>query len=209
MADPDDGELLRRWADGDEVAGQAFVERHFDAVYRFFRSKIDRGVEDLTQQVFLICADAAHRYRGEGRARSYVLGIARHVLYKRFRSERRYAHALRHAEPTAEALAGSPSSILRARSEVELLERALRRLPLDLQILLELQYWEDASIREIAEVLEIPAGTVKSRLARARAELRAQIEAAHVGPSLRDSTLEGLDTWVSELRDAFGRGDAS
>jgi RNA polymerase sigma-70 factor (ECF subfamily) len=80
----------------------------------------------------------------------------------------------------------------------------LRRIPLDLQILIELQYWEETTMREIAEILEIPSGTVKTRLARARALLREEIEAARAEPDVLRSTLDGLDGWVAQLRDAMG-----
>jgi RNA polymerase sigma-70 factor (ECF subfamily) len=204
MTDADDAALLRQWAAGDDVAGRAFVDRHFTSVYRFFRSKIDRAAEDLTQQVFAACAAEPDRYRGEGTARAFVLGIARHTLYKHFRKERREAQALQKGELSAADLGGSPSSALHARTEVQLLHHALRRIPLDLQILIELQYWEETTMREIAEILEIPSGTVKTRLARARALLREEIEAARAEPDVLRSTLDGLDGWVAQLRDAMG-----
>ena len=205
MTEPDDATLLRRWSAGDEIAGRTFVDRHFHSVYRFFRSKIDRAAEDLTQQVFAACAADPDRYRGEGTARAFVLGIARRILYKHFRKERREAQALRKGELSAADLGGSPSSALHARTEVQLLQHALRRIPLDLQILVELQYWEETTMTEIAEILEIPSGTVKTRLARARALLRQEIEAARAEPDLLRSTLEGLDTWAAHLREALDR----
>jgi RNA polymerase sigma-70 factor (ECF subfamily) len=204
VTEADDGALLRSWAQGDDVAGRAFVDRHFDSVYRFFRSKIDRAAEDLTQQVFAACAADPSRFRGEGTARAFVLGIARHVLYKHFRKERREAQALQRGELSAADLGGSPSSALRARTEVQLLHHALRRIPLDLQILVELQYWEEVTMTEIAAILEIPSGTVKTRLARARALLRREIEAARAEPELLRSTLDGMDAWAADLRRALG-----
>ena len=195
-----DVDLLRRWASGDAGAGRELVERHFESVYRFFRGKIDRGCDDLTQQVFATCVAEPERFRGEGSLRSYLLAVARHTLFNHFRGQRREARALQIGEHSAFEMTRSPSSGLALRGEVRLLREALRRLPLDLQIVLELHYWEEATTAEIARVVEIPVGTVKTRLARARRSLRAQIESAREEPGLLKSTLEGLDTWAQELR---------
>jgi RNA polymerase sigma-70 factor (ECF subfamily) len=67
---------------------------------------------------------------------------------------------------------GSPSQFAAVREAQAQVLDALHRLPLDLQITLELHYWEEMSVAEIAVVLEIPPGTVKSRLHRARERLR-------------------------------------
>jgi RNA polymerase sigma-70 factor (ECF subfamily) len=102
---------------------------------------------------------------------------------------------------SAEQLVPSPSSALRARDELELLAAALRRIPIDLQIVVELYYWESMSVNEIAEVVEIPPGTVQSRLARARDVLRREIERLPANEALRRTTLEGFERWARALRD--------
>lgn len=192
-------QLLRRWSEGDEQAGRTFVERHFDDVFRFVRGKLATGAEDITQQVFARCAEQPERFRGDGSPRAYVLGIARRVLWNHFRSERRRAGAL-DKDPIVHAPAPrSPSSLVRAREEVRVLHAALQTLPLDLQILIELQYWEGLTMQDIAHVLEIPPGTVKSRLARAREQLRTAMESVAVKPDLAKSSFDGLDRWAAEL----------
>ena len=197
----DDRTRLQRWAQGDAEAGRALVEAHFDSVFRFFRTKLDRGSEDLTQQVFAACVAHPDRFRGDGSIRSYLLGVARNILFNHFRSQRREAHALEVSECSAFDLTPSLTSDIAARGEVRLLHDALRRLPLDLQIVIELHYWEDATTAEIAEVVEIPQGTVKTRLARARRALRGEIERARAEPGLVRSTLDGLSGWVTQLRE--------
>lgn len=201
-----DAAVLRRWAAGDERAGRTLVDRHFESIYRFFRSKLDRGADDLTQQVFAACASDPGRYRGEGTVRAFLLGVARRVLYKHFRKQRRESDAVLRGQ-SIEHLAGSPSSMLHAKAELQLLHAALRRLPLDLQILVELQYWEQLTMTEIGAVLEIPSGTVKTRLARARGLLREEVEAARAEPRLLRSTLAGLDRWVTGLGAAVPRAE--
>ncbi|MGH1343381.1 MAG: RNA polymerase sigma factor [Nannocystales bacterium] len=196
----DDRQLLQRWGAGDADAGKAFVERYFKDVFGFVRSKVASGAEDLTQQVFAACVAHPERYRAEGTPRAFVLGIARRVLWKYFRSERRRTGALAHNPKVHASGPHSPSSVVGARDEVRLLQRALQSLPLDQQILIELQFWQGLTMRDIAEVMEIPVGTVKSRLGRAREALRAALEAAASEPELAESSLQGLDRWASELR---------
>ncbi len=198
-------ERLLQWANGDDSAGRALVDAHFESVFRFFRTKLDRGCEDLTQQVFAAALAHPDRYRGEGSFRAYLLGVARNLLFNHFRSQRREAHALEVSELSAFELCPSLTSDLAARGEVRLLHDALRKLPLGMQIVIELHYWEGATTAEIAQVVDIPQGTVKTRLARARAALRQQIECARAEPGLVRSTLDGLSGWVTELQQQFVR----
>jgi len=72
---------------------------------------------------------------------------------------------------------------------------ALRGLPLELQVLLELHYWEDLSTSELAGVLEIPQGTVKTRIRRARELLESALAS---GP--RPLHGDQLDEWVRSMR---------
>ena len=198
---PADTELLERCAGGDSAAGRVLVDRYFDAVFQFFRTKIDTGAEDLTQQVFAACFAEPGRFRGEGTLRSYLLATARHKLFNHFRKQTREARALRIGDCSVVTLGTSPISAVAARTEARLLQQGLRQLPLDLQIVLELHYWEEATTTEIARVLEIPTGTVKTRLARARRKLREEIERARADPGLIKSTVDNFDEWLRSLRD--------
>ena len=101
-------------------------------------------------------------------------------------------------------LGASPGTLAQAREEQELLLLALRRIPIDFQIAVELYYWESLSTRELAEVLGVPEGTVRSRLARAREHLAREIEVLAASPQLRDSTMQGFDTWARSLKDLLG-----
>ena len=81
---------------------------------------------------------------------------------------------------------------------------ALRAIPIDLQIALELFYWEKLSAPELAEVLEIPEGTVRSRLRRAREALEQRLRALESSPERLASTLSNLEGWALSLRDRLG-----
>ena len=100
----------------------------------------------------------------------------------------------------------SPSRLVVRHQEQQLLLAALRRIPIDLQILLELHYWERLSSRELGEVLEIPPPTVRSRLRRARQMLSERIADTAPDAELRQSVLTSLDKWASSLRKVIETG---
>lgn len=173
----DDRSLFESWQAGDRTAGQALIERHFDSVLRFFQTKAGTEAEDLVQRTFLACVEAGARFRGSSSFRAFVFGIARNVLLEHIRA-RTKARLVDDDFAVSSVVALQPgvSTLAFQRAEQRLLVQALQRIPLDLQLGLELHYWEDLSVAELAEVLGIPEGTVKSRLFRARNELKAAME---------------------------------
>ncbi|MBX7078674.1 MAG: RNA polymerase sigma factor [Nannocystaceae bacterium] len=201
----DDFELLKRWKDGDKAAGNELVDRHFSSVYRFFRSKIDSDVEDLTQRTFLASLESFDRIK-EGTFRAYLLGIARHLLFHQYRNKRTHGKLEDFMEVSAEDLMGTPSQLRAMHEEKKLLLKGLRSIPIDFQICVELHYWEGMGVADIAAVLGVQTGTVKSRLFRARQMLRERIEAMHVSDQLIRSTIDDLDRWAAALQKDFGQG---
>lgn len=197
----DDAELLARWRAGDSRAGGALMRRHIGALDRFFRGKT-LDLADVVQQTLAACVQARDRVP-EGLAfRAYLLGIARNVLLHDLRRRGRKPEPdaldeLAFAGPSAL----SPSRAVAVRDEQRLLLRALRRLPFELQWIIELHYWEGMLQDDVAAVLAVPPGTIKSRLSRAKKLLRAQIEALAADPALRASTLDDFDRWARELAD--------
>jgi RNA polymerase sigma-70 factor (ECF subfamily) len=194
----DDRELLEAWRGGDDRAGRRLVERHFAAIYRFFANKLGGDIDDLVQQTFLACVEGKDRV-GEAGFRAYLFGVARNRLRRHFRD--------RYGEPQADVSVAalvvsmtSPAEHLAARQEGRLLLRALRRLPVDLQIALELAYWEGFSDREVAAILEIPVGTLKSRLRKGRALLEEAMRELAGSGALFESTIRGFDGWVAAVR---------
>ena len=198
-----DQELLEAWRGGDEGAGSTLVRRHFTTITRFFDRRVGGDlVEELLQQTFLGAVEAKTRVPDGVSFKAYLLGIARNklLMHLRKKGSRAPTEAL-DVEPGASS-AGRPSLFAAQREEERVLLRALRVLDLDLQIALELFYWEDLSTGEIAAVLEIPQGTVKTRLARARGLLRDQIQELSKTPELARSTIDGLDDWARGLAKA-------
>jgi RNA polymerase sigma-70 factor (ECF subfamily) len=104
---------------------------------------------------------------------------------------------------------GSPEDWMVAKREQRRLLRALRRLPLGLQIVLELRYWEQLSGREIAGVLEVPLGTVKSRILAGRVALRRLIEELAESPDELRSTMDSLEGWAARVQAGQCRVDAA
>lgn len=200
-----DAELLDAWRAGDQRAGSRLVDRHFRAVYGFFRNKLFGEVEDLVQRTFLAAVRSRDHFRGDSSFRTYLFAIARNELLQHFRHRR--------AAPAEENLTDVPSAhldpnpdpgastILHARGEQRLLLRALRALPLDDQIALELSYFEELPARDVGQVLGVPEPTVRGRLQRARARLHAQVEELRAeGEALR-ATTQVLDEWIASVRD--------
>lgn len=205
MADLDDGvpdaELLARWRDGDDAAGNALVRRHFDLLFRFFRGRFDDGVPDLVQRTFLGAVQSKARVPDGVAFKAYLLGIAHRQMLMAWRSQKRHDAVFTGGTVSAAAQMSSPSRVAAKREEQRTLLAALRELPIEHQILVELFYWEDLGIDEIATILEVPAGTVKSRLHRARTLLRDAIAARAASPDLAESTLQDLEGWARSLRE--------
>ncbi|MCA9710479.1 MAG: sigma-70 family RNA polymerase sigma factor [Myxococcales bacterium] len=179
----DDEALLDAWRAGDRDAGDQLIGRHFDAVLRFFRSKLGDDVEDLVQRTFLDCVEGRDRIR-QPSFRAYLFGVARHRLFDHLRRDlRRPAGSL--GEISMIDLRTRPSTHLARAEHQALVLEAMQALPLDFQIALELAYWEDLRGAEIAAVLEISEHTVRSRLSRGRAMLREQLGALGADPRPR------------------------
>ncbi|MCB9608303.1 MAG: RNA polymerase sigma factor [Polyangiaceae bacterium] len=186
----DDAALLEAWRAGDEKAGNQLFQRHFSAIYRFFRSKLDDDVEDMVQQTFLTCARNRDAFRGDSSFRTYLFQVAKSRLYDALRKRTRSGTPV--ALSTMADLRSSPSTWVARGQDLRLLQGGLERLPLELQLAVELFYFEDQSASQVAQILDIPEGTVRSRVRRAVEQLRAFLEEASAAPSVR-RTLEGLD----------------
>lgn len=196
-----DEELLEAWRRGSTAAGEDLFERHFDAVMRFFRNKLDEGPEELVQRTFLACIESRDRFRGDASFRTFLFSVAHNVLKNHFRSKRRRGVHIDFSADSVYGLAPSPSTIVARERNHRLLLDALRRIPIDAQVALELQYWENLSGLEIAEVLGVPLGTAKTRLRRARQLLATALEPLAHAESF-DIAGADLDAWARDLRQA-------
>lgn len=196
-----DRELLLAWKQGDRRAGGDLIRRHIPTLHRFFVNKVSARaeVEELVQRTFTACAEGIEGFRGEASFRTWMFAIARNVLGLWIRARARETVDL---ETTSVADLGvGPSTMLAASREREQLLLALRRIPIEQQIILELYYWEDLSAAEIGAVFEIPEGTARGRIRKAKLELRAALdEMARVGIDV-EPTISNLENWARSLRE--------
>ncbi len=194
----DDLTLLAAWREGDAAAGRTLVERHFAAMYRFFANKVAGDVDDLIQDTFLACVENRDRLRGEAGFRGYLYGIARNKLFRYWRDQRPKAPQ----DLSVSRLIDSqitPADVIAQGQEQRLLLRCLRQLPLQLQTLLELAYFEGLTDREVATMSDLPVGTVKSRLRKGRQLLHEHMTAT-ADAELAASTQRGFDDWCDSIR---------
>ncbi len=203
MTGAPDAQLLDAWAAGDRDAGDELFRRHFAGLYRFYAGKVRGDVEDLVQSAFLACLEGRASFRREASFRTYLFAVARRLLYKHFRSKSRRGE-IDFSVTSLQDLGPSPSTGLRAKRHQRLLLEALRAIPLELQIALELHYWEELSGPDIAAVLEIPEGTVRSRLRRAQEALREQFTRLAESPEELESTLGDADRWTASFKGLIG-----
>jgi RNA polymerase sigma factor (sigma-70 family) len=192
-----DAELFEQWSAGDEAAGEELFRRYFDAIARFFRNKATDDWPELVQKTFLTCVEARASFRGDGSFRSFLFGIAYRQLLRCYRD--RGNDRIDLTERSVHDLDPTASACVAKREEERLLLAALRRIPLEYQVVLELHYWEEMPATACAEVLELPVGTVKTRLRRARELLDRELAKLAEGPVL-ESTTSRLDEWAAGLR---------
>ncbi len=179
----EDLELLERWRAGEDAAGKLLLKRYFDVLYRFFANKVSADTDDLVQQTMIALLAARDRFEARSAFRAYLLSIARFQLYEYLRRRKRAAAVFEYDTVTAYDLDPSPSTLAGERRDHQLLLQALRRIPLNFQIALELHYWEDLSGPELAEVLGVPVDTAYSRIRKARELVKKQLKVLSAIPS--------------------------
>jgi RNA polymerase sigma factor (sigma-70 family) len=163
--------LLERWRQGDRASGEALFARHFSDLYRFFEHKVGPDADDLTQSTFLACVQARDQFRGASTFRTYIFAIARRELYAHLRKRAGNQRLDFDISSLAAIITSQPTRMARA-EDAENLRRALRELPAEHELLLELHYWHELDAAALSEIFEAPAGTIRVRLLRARRELK-------------------------------------
>jgi RNA polymerase sigma-70 factor (ECF subfamily) len=197
----DDLQLLEAWRDGDRSAGNELLARHFDSLHRFFASKVADEVEDLIQNTLLATVKYIDTVARAASFKAYLFTIASNQLYAHLRGRLRDGEHIDFTMTSAVELGLTPSEVVAKREREQQLSLALRRLPLELQIVLELGYWEELSASEIATVLAVPVGTAKSKIRRAKQLLASELAAVVSRPAaVGEDTLDELDAWVQQMR---------
>ena len=177
--DVEDRELIERCRSGDDTAFGELVDRYKDLVFGLvYRMVADRSLaEDLAQDVFLKVHRGIPYFRGEARLSTWIFRIVQNVCVQ-----------ARSRRPVAEPLEGTPrpdspvrefGSEDRAFGDVETRDRltkALSQLPEDYRLLVVAHYLRGVQYEALAEALNLPLGTVKTHLYRAKRRLRELLE---------------------------------
>jgi RNA polymerase sigma-70 factor, ECF subfamily len=171
---PSDNTLIQRTLEGDLEGFSELVERHREVVFRVAARVVGQtDAEDVSQDAFLRAFHRLDRYRGEAPFRAWLLQITQNVALNslaRHRRESLEPHPAPDESPVTESRR-QPAVELERRERRERLELKLGLLRPDYRALLVLRDLEELSYEEIAQVLDVPLGTVKGRLHRARSEL--------------------------------------
>jgi RNA polymerase sigma-70 factor (ECF subfamily) len=166
-----------------DVEFERLVEAHYASLYRFglSLSRSESEACDLVQQTFLHWAAKGHQLREPAKARSWLLTTLHREFLRARRHEARFPHH-EMSEVAAELPAIAPTMMDELDSGAAM--RALLQVDEVFRVPLSLFYLEDLSYKEIAAFLDVPAGTVMSRLARGKAQLR---DLLAVGPEAADA----------------------
>ncbi|HZI50192.1 MAG TPA: sigma-70 family RNA polymerase sigma factor [Terriglobia bacterium] len=164
-----DEQLMLDYQGGSSRAFEELFERYRNAIYGFFRRRLNDAAraEELSQETFIVILRGATRYEPSAKFRTYMYAIA---LKKLWSERRRVVREGTLARGSHEGrLETDPATSLWIRE-------ALEQLDPDHREVLMLREYEQLSYDEIAEIVEVPTNTVRSRLSRARGELKALLE---------------------------------
>ena len=180
-----DAELVKGCLAGDHGAWESIVRQYHQRLYNLayrFTGRFDEA-EDLTQEIFLKVYRTLTSYRSEsGALVTWIVRVGRnHIIdhYRKFKTERTQTDSLEVEYEKAEENPARYANPAEAFEQLELSERvhrALLRIPEDLREAVILRDLEEFTYEEIADMLKLPLGTVKSRINRGRAELARILE---------------------------------
>lgn len=198
-----DLDLLLGWRRGSPRMGAELYDRHRTAVTNLFRRNVQskQDIPDLVQQTFLACAHGKNEPELVGTVRGYLLGIAFHVMTAYFRRARKATELVLNEDQEASlaSIEPDPEYLLGLADDRRLLMRAIRRLPIEYQVVIELNYWENVTCDDIAAILQMPKGTVRSRMQRGRVALERNLEALADSPELLAATTMSIGEWQRGL----------
>jgi RNA polymerase sigma-70 factor, ECF subfamily len=170
--------LIERIAEGDQLAMRTLFGRHRVALYRWLLRLVrdEALAEDLLSDVFLDVWRQAGRFEARSSVSTWLMSIAR---FKALSARRRRAEAPldETIESTVADQADDPEVALQKKNREELLRAALTRLSPDHRAVIDLVYYHSKSVDEVAQILDVPAATVKTRMFYARKKLATLVEA--------------------------------
>lgn len=174
--------IIQRCLAGDQIAWEQIVRQHWRKVFNIaykFTGKHDEA-EDLTQDVFLKIFKSLDTFDRRANFQTWLVSVSRNLCIDHYRSVRKERETIDRdvdaGELSPAAQTVSPVAALEHRDRVELLKKALDQLAPTLRSAVLLRDIQELSYQEIADKLNLPEGTVKSRINRGRTELSRQIK---------------------------------
>lgn len=173
-----DEELIVLSQEGQEEAFGEFVRRHMETVHRWMARAVgEQEADDMTQEVFVKAYRGLSRFRGEAPPRAWLAAIADNAVKNRYRARGRFRRifagsADASGAPEPAETARGPEEHAHAGQVSRFVSEALKRLPAEFRMPVVLRDLEDWSYEEIATSLDLPVGTVKSRISRGRGHLK-------------------------------------
>ena len=164
-----DEQLMLEFQKGKVEDFEELFRRYLQPIYGFFRRRLNNlsRAEDLAQETFIVILRGTERYEKRAMFRTYLYAVALKLLWSERRRELREAASVPNVEELAQTGDAAASVWIRD---------AFARLDEDHREVLMLREYEQLSYDEIAQLVKIPINTVRSRLFRARAELKALLE---------------------------------
>lgn len=181
-----DADVIARSMREPDLFAEIF-ERHFDSVHGYLARRVGPEVGgDLTADAFLAAFESRRRYDlSRPTARPWLLGIATNLAHRHWRTERLRLASITKTAPTGTADTEDESvSRVDAAAVANEVAAAVAALNAGCRDALLLVAWADLSYVEVAEALDVPIGTVRSRLSRARQQLRRHLAASPSFPEL-------------------------
>jgi RNA polymerase sigma-70 factor, ECF subfamily len=184
----DEKDLVERCRKGDDDAWRDLVDRFGPRVYAIaYHFTLKReDAEELSQEIFLKLFENLHRYDGGFPLVAWVLSVSRNLCidrYRRRKREKSFRFVSDEAVTSLLKAEDDPANAALRKERTQMLFSALSEIPEDLAEILILRDLNGLAYDEIGTALELPEGTVKSRLFRARAEVARKIRERHERPS--------------------------
>lgn len=178
-----DEDLMRSFQRGDETAFAALYARYRLPIYRFLARKLGNPAraEDLCQEVFVSLVEHAQEWRAEASVKTYLYRIAFNRAVSDFRrSEHKVMVAEKERDeddpPPREAVSSdSPAENFERDERARLVREALQRIEPDFRDAIIMKEYENLTCEEIAEIMGVAVGTVKSRIFRGKMELKKRL----------------------------------
>lgn len=175
----EDFALLEKIAKGDRSALERLYLQYHKRVFHFIKrfERNEATAEDLTNDVFIEIWQSADRFQGRSKVTSWILGIAR---FKALSERRKWKNTVDPDEALGglEDLSDTPEVTALKSDKANALKECIRRLSEDHRVIIDLVYYQESSIKEVSEILEIPENTVKTRMFHARKNLSAMMKQA-------------------------------